>query len=202
MATRDPRIDAYIEKSPAFARPILEALREAVHAACPQVIESIKWSRPFFEYQGPLCNMSAFKAHAAFGFWKGALLPGVQPNALAGGEAMGNFGKLTSVKDLPPKKVLVGLIQQAMQLNAQGVKVARPKRASSGEAEVPEALQRALGKSKKAQAAFEAFTPGQRREYAAWIAEAKRQETRDARVAQAVEWIAQGKKRNWKYERG
>ena len=201
MPTRDPRVDAYIDGCPAFARPILTALRQAVHAACPEVTETIKWSRPFFDYRGPLCNMSAFKAHAAFGFWKGALLPGLQPNAMAGGEAMGNFGKLTSVKDLPSKKVLVGHIQQAMKLNEEGVAVARPKRTAPGEAEVPAALATALAKNRKAKSAFAAFTPGQRREYAAWITEAKREATRDARVTQAVGWIAEGKSRNWKYER-
>jgi hypothetical protein len=200
MATRDPRIDAYILEAPAFAQPILEAIRDAVHAACPEVVESIKWSRPFFEYRGPLCNMSAFKAHAAFGFWKGALIPGLQPSAMAGGEAMGHFGKLTSVKDLPGKKVLAGHIKAAMKLNAEGV-VARPRRAPQHQAEVPEALAAALRKNRKARAAFDAFTPGQQRAYATWIAEGKREPTRAKRVAEAVAWIAEGKSRNWKYER-
>jgi uncharacterized protein YdeI (YjbR/CyaY-like superfamily) len=202
MGTRDPRIDAYIAKQQDFAQPILLHIREVVHAACPDVEETLKWSSPHFDYNGSLmCAMAAFKQHAIFGFWKGKLMKGVSPNRNNGGEAMGNYGRLTSVKDLPSKKELTALIREAMRLNDEGIVVPRTKPASKPEAKVPAELAAALKKHKAAGAAFKAFSPSQRREYVEWIDDAKRDETKVRRVAQAVEWIAEGKGRNWKYQR-
>lgn len=201
MGNRDPRVDAYIAKQKDFARPILTHLRDVVHAACPDVEETIKWSSPFFDYQGqPMCQMAAFKEHAAFGFWKAPLIEGLGPNFANGGGAAGNFGRLASVKDLPGKKELSGYIKAAMKLNDDGVVVARKKTATKAAVEVPPELATALAKNKKAKAVFDGFPSGHRREYVEWIAEAKREETRAKRVAQAVEWIAEGKSRNWKYQ--
>jgi uncharacterized protein YdeI (YjbR/CyaY-like superfamily) len=198
MGTRDPRIDAYIAKSADFAKPILTYIRETVHVACPDVVETTKWSMPFFDHHGPLANMSAFKEHAALRFWKGQLVVG--PGSDDDERAMGQFGRLTSVKDLPPKKELVALIKKAAKLNEEGIKVEK-KKAPRPELPVPAELIAALAKNKKARANFEAFPPSHKREYNEWIGEAKREETRAARVAQAIEWIAEGKSRNWKYER-
>ncbi len=202
MGTRDFRVDTYIAKQKEFAQPILTHLREVIHTTCPDVEETMKWSSPWFDYRGSvMCGMAAFKEHAIFGFWKGKIIDGVGPNRNNGGEAMGNFGKLTSVKDLPNKRTLQGLIREAMRLNEEGVSVPRPKRAPKPEPKVPAELAAALRKDKRAAAQFEAFPPSHRREYAEWVAEAKREETRDKRAAQAVEWIAEGKGRNWKYAR-
>ena len=200
MGTRDPRVDAYIAKSADFARPILTHLREVVHATCPDVQETMKWSMPFFDYHGVMCNMAAFKQHATFGFWKGGLIPGLAPNSANGGESMGNLGRLTSVKDLPSRKVLAGYVKAAMRLNAEGIATKKAKKAPKPEARVPSDLAAALKKNRRAAVTFEDFPPGQRREYVDWIVDAKREETRARRVAQAVEWLAEGKKRNWKYE--
>jgi hypothetical protein len=195
MGTRDPRVDAYIGKSPEYARPILMHLRDVVHAACPQVTEDIKWGAPHFLHHGMLCSMAAFKAHACFGFWRGKEL------FADGGQdgAMGQFGRLESVLDLPSKKSLAGLVKQAMALYESAAP--RPKKAvrPRPEAKPSPAFAAALAADRKARAAFAAFPPGQRREYVEWIDEAKREETRARRIAQAVEWIAQGKQRNWKY---
>jgi uncharacterized protein YdeI (YjbR/CyaY-like superfamily) len=201
MGTRDPRVDAYIAKSADFAQPILTHLREVVHAACPQVEETMKWSTPHFDYKGIMCAMAAFKEHAIFGFWKGSLIEGVAPNRNNGGEAMGNYGKLTSVKDLPSKRELTGFIKQAMKLNDDGVVVPKAKKGPRPEAKVPAELKAALSRNRKAVATWDAFPPSHRREYIEWIADAKRPETKDKRVAQTVEWVAEGKGRNWKYER-
>ena len=194
MGNRDPRIDAYIAKSADFAKPVLEYLREVVHSAVPDVEETVKWSMPAFYYKGPLCNMAAFKAHCAFGFWKGSLVVGD-----AARDAMGHMGRITSLKDLPPKKELVRLVKEAAKLNDEGVKVPRAVRPAKKPAKTPDDLAAALARNKKASAAFEGFSPSQRREYIEWITEAKAEETRKRRVAQAVEWIAEGKSRNWKY---
>ena len=201
MSQRDPRIDAYIEKSADFARPILRHLRAVVHEACPDVDETMKWSFPHFEYKGILCSMAAFKAHCAFGFWTGAEV--LEGEAREG--AMGQLGRITSVKDLPSKKVLAGYVKKAMALKDAGVKPAwakaRAAKAKSKVVSVPEELAAALAlkKNRRARETFDAFPPGHRREYAEWVAEAKRPETRLRRAAQAVEWLAEGKQRNWKY---
>ena len=200
MGARDPRVDAYIAKQRDFAQPILAHIRDIVHALAPDVEEEIKWSAPFFMYAGaPLCQMVAFKEHAAFGFWKAALIDGIPPNATNGGESAGNFGRLKSVKDVPSKKVLAPLMKAAMKLNEDGVVVPK-KKAVKAELEMPVELKQALATNGKARKAFEAFPPSHRREYIEWIAEAKREETRSKRVAQTVEWIAEGKSRNWKYQ--
>jgi hypothetical protein len=197
MGTRDPRVDAYIAKSGDFAKPILAHLREVVHSACPDVVETMKWSSPFFDYNGTMCNMAAFKEHASFGFWKGALVMGPKAET---DPSRGQFGRLTSVSDLPSKKELTALVRKAMKLNEEGISVAKPKKAKP-ELPVPPELAAALAKNRKARSAFEAFPPGHRREYNEWIGEAKGADTRARRAEQAVEWIAEGKSRNWKYQR-
>jgi len=196
MGTRDPRIDAYIAKSGEFARPILTHLREAVHRACPVVEETMKWSAPHFMYEGMLCGMASFKAHCAFGFWKGSLIVDDGRSK----EAMGHFGRITSLDQLPSKKVLTGYIRKAMELNEKGIKSpTRSKREAKPEAKVPKDLAAALGKNKKARATFDNFTRSHRREYIEWITEAKTEATRQRRLETAIEWMAEGKSRNWKY---
>ena len=199
MGTFDPRIDAYIAKAPEFARPILTHLREVVHAACPEVEETTKWSSPHFTYKGMLCHMAAFKQHCGFGFWKGSLV--LEREASEAGEAMGQFGRITSIADLPPDAVLAGYIQRAMRLNDEGVK--SPTR-SKGAAPKPEAalpgdLARALETNDAARAGFAALSPSQRREYVEWLVDAKTEATRARRLATTVEWVAEGKSRHWKY---
>jgi uncharacterized protein YdeI (YjbR/CyaY-like superfamily) len=200
MGTRDPRIDAYIEKSADFAKPILDHLRDVVHATCPDVEETMKWSFPHFMYEGMLCSMASFKSHCAFGFWKGALVLG---DASKDTEGMGNLGRITSVKDLPPKKMLAGWIRKAMALNEEGVKapVKRKPALKKPALQVPTALMDALARDPKARATFDAFPPSHRKEYVEWVAEAKTDATREKRIATALEWLAEGKQRNWKYQK-
>ena len=189
----DARIDAYIEKAADFARPILKEIRARVHDACPACEETMKWSSPSFQYKGMLCGMGAFKAHCMFGFWKAELVVGgINPHA--------RFRHLTSVADLPPKKEMAALIHKAMALNDDGVVVTRAPHEKKAAARVPTDLTNALKKNKKARIAFAAFSPSHKREYVEWITEAKREETRTKRVATAIQWIADGKSRNWKYE--
>lgn len=200
MTSRDPRIDAYIARSAEFARPILEHIRALVHEACPQVEETIKWSMPMFVNAGGiLCNMAAFKAHASFGFWKHALVVG---DAADSGEGMGSFGKLTSIRDLPSKRQLLVYIRKAARINEQGMKGPAVRKAATPKPlpETPDDFAEALRRNAAAGKCFDGFAPGRRREYLEWILEAKRPETRARRIAQAVEWLAEGKSRNWKYE--
>lgn len=194
----DPRIDSYIARQADFARPILEHLRSAVHAACPEAEETLKWSMPHFLYKGQmLAGMAAFKAHATFGFWRAKEVLG---ETGAERNAMGQFGRLTSVADLPPGDVLHALIRKAMALTDAGARPARPKAAPKPELETPAELETALSADAAARATFDGFPPSCRREYVEWVVEAKRPETRAKRIAQAVEWMAEGKRRNWKYE--
>jgi len=199
MGQPDPRIDAYIARSAEFARPLLTHLRGVIHSACPEVEETLKWGMPSFVYHGRiLCGMAAFKQHASFGFWQGAHIVG--PDGSKGDEAMGQFGRLTGVKDLPGKRVLSGYVKQAMALIDAGVKRSSSKSATpKPPVEVPPDLAAALKKNAKARKTFDAFAPSHRREYVEWITEAKREATRLKRVEQTVEWLAEGKQRNWKY---
>ena len=196
MGSRDARIDAYIAKSADFAKPILSYLRETVHHACPEVQEDMKWSSPHFMYHGMMCGMSAFKEHCAFGFWKGAL---VAPGSERADQAMGQFGKITRLADLPPKPKLIGFIKKAAQLNRDGVKVERPKPKPQPKLVVPAELKRALQRNKAARITFDNFSPSHQREYVEWLTEAKSDATRERRLASALEWMAEGKPRNWKY---
>jgi uncharacterized protein YdeI (YjbR/CyaY-like superfamily) len=199
MPTVDPRIDAYIEKSADFAKPILEHIRKVVHKACPDVVETVKWGMPHFDHKGPICHMAAFKQHCAFGFWKQELLE--QDAFPAEKTAMGGFGRITSVKDLPAEKVLTGLIRQAMELNEKGVKLKKKPAEKKADLPVPESLAAALKKNKKAKAVFDGFPPGKRKEYIEWINDAKTNATREKRLTTAIEWISEGKGRNWKYQK-
>lgn len=198
MPTIDPRIDAYIAKSADFAQPILTHLRGVVHAACPDVVETLKWSMPSFTYGGKiLAHMAAFKAHCAFGFWRGEAVTG----AREGASAMGQFGRIETLKDLPSKAELAKMVKKAAALIDSGELPARkPKAAPKPPPEAPADLLAALKKNAAARKTYEAFPPGAQREYVEWIVEAKREDTRAKRLAQAVEWMAEGKKRNWKYE--
>jgi uncharacterized protein YdeI (YjbR/CyaY-like superfamily) len=194
MATKDPRIDAYIAKSAKFAQPILKHLRALVHAGCPDVVETIKWSSPHFDYKGMLCGMAAFKEHCAFGFWNRALkIPSKEG-------AMGQFGCITALSDLPGDKVVIGYVREAARLNEIGKKVG-PIRRKQKPLPVPPELRAALKKNPAALAHFESFSPSHRREYNEWIGEAKRDETRTKRIETAVGWIADGKSLNWRYMR-
>ena len=197
MGKRDPRIDAYIASSADFARPILTHIREVVHEACPDVEETLKWRNPSFIYHGILCGMAAFKAHAFLGFWKGALIQVDRNKSL---EAAGSFGRITKVSDLPAKRVLIGYVKQAMDLNANGAKAPmKHARLSKAPLRTPADLRAALSTKKKAAATYAAFSPSAKREYVEWISEAKTDATRSKRLATAVEWISEGKQRNWKY---
>jgi uncharacterized protein YdeI (YjbR/CyaY-like superfamily) len=198
MSNHDPRIDAYIAKSAEFARPVLEHLRERVHAACPEVEEGIKWGMPFFSYKAaPMCMMAAFKQHCSFGFWLSKEVTGGSEE-----DGMGQFGKLASLKDLPPDKQLATFLKKAMALNEAGVKKARPKAAAKPAPTLPVDLATLLAQKKHAAArkTYEGFGPGAKREYVEWITEAKTDATRQKRLATTLEWLAEGKKRNWKYE--
>src|SRR5688572_18917943 len=198
MGTRDPRIDVYIAKQQEFAKPILSYLREVIHEGCPEVAETLKWSAPAFEYQGFLCGFAAFKEHAALGFWKGTLI--LSPNNKSI-DAAGSFGRLKTLKDLPPKKVLIGYIKKAMELNEQGVKAPMKPPKPKAAIPMPADLKTALAKNRKAKATYDAFSPSHKREYLEWITEAKATDTRQRRVGQAIEWMSEGKPRMWKYQR-
>lgn len=198
MPAVDPRIDAYIENAADFAQPILIHLRKLIHKACPEVVETWKWSFPNFDHKGLLCNMAAFKQHCSFGFWKQSLLGSDEFGKSS--EAMGAFGRITSLKDLPPDKMIINLIHKAMELNEKGVKVPKKAPAPKTELTVPDDLSKALAKNKKAKAQFDKFGYSHRKEYIQWINEAKTEPTRLKRIATTVEWVSEGKGRNWKYQ--
>lgn len=199
MGKKDPRVDAYIAKSADFAQPILKHLRKLVHRADPDIEETLKWGMPSFSHAGIVCNMAAFKQHAAFGFWKGKLI--LDSKGRRVDDAMGSFGRITGLKDLPSDAKLLGYIRKAVQLNVKGVKVpARAKRKATP-ARVPAYFTAALKGNAKAAATFKALSTSHRNEYVEWIAGAKQAATREKRLATALLWLTQGKNYNWRYEK-
>jgi len=200
MGKKDTRIDAYIAKSQEFAKPILSHLRDLIHTACPEVEETIKWGFPHFDHKGILCSMAAFKAHCTFGFWKASLLGDPHKVLSQVGEtAMGHFGRITALSDLPDDKILIEYIQEAVRLNEEGIKLpAGPKKAKT-ERIIPPDFMDAVNKNPAARKTFEDFSYSNKKEYVEWIEEAKTAETRKKRMDTAVEWMAEGKVRNWKY---
>ena len=203
---RDARVDAYIGRARPFAQPILHHVRETMHKACPEVEETIKWGMPFFELNGIILgNMAAFKEHCSLGLWGPEMAAILGSDGAKSSEAMGTFGRIAGVKDLPAEKALLGYFRQAAGFVLSGERkssLVRPaaKKKVKVEAVVPEELTAALKKNKAAAKVFAEFSPSCKKEYTEWISEAKRPETRDRRIAQAVEWIAEGKQRNWKYQ--
>ena len=195
--SREPRIDAYIERAQPFARPILERIRARVHAAAPEAEETIKWGGPGFTIDGKiLLMMAAFKAHAALNFWRGEELRGSESRR----DAMGQFGKLTSIDDLPSDTDFDALIRQAAELAKRPPAPRKAKHAPKPAPELHPEFAAALARAPKAQATLDAFPPSARREYLEWVAEAKQDATRQKRIADSIQWLSEGKRRHWKYE--
>ena len=193
----DPRIDAYIAKAAPFAQPILSHVRARVHATAPEAQETMKWSAPSFTVDGKiLLMMAAFKAHAALNFWRGQEIGDKQPKA----GAMGQFGKLTSVDDLPSDREFDALIREAAVLAKTAPAPRKAKHEPKAAPQIHPDFAKALAANPKATAVLDGFSPSARRDYLEWISEAKQDATRAKRIATAVEWLAEGKKRHWKYE--
>lgn len=201
MPTRDERVDAYLAAAPEFAHPILRKIRSAFHRGCPKVVESIKWGVPHFEFHGMLGGMAAFKAHVAFGFWRSAELDGFEATFCRPGRASAMGARIEQLPDLPPTDVLVDFVRRAADLNIAGPRQRTGRRSPSRPAlKMPSDLAAALEASAAAKRQFDAFAPSHRREYIEWILEAKRAETRARRIQQTIEWLLEGKSRNWKYK--
>jgi uncharacterized protein YdeI (YjbR/CyaY-like superfamily) len=201
MSALDPRVDAYIEKSAEFARPILNHIRELVHSACPDVEETMKWGFPHFMYKGILGCMASFKLHCAFGFWKSALvfksIPGVKRSE---DKAMGQLGRIKTIADLPGRTIFIRCVIEAVRLNETGVKVPAKPKPPKKALVVPADLMASLKANKKALVTFKSFSYSHRKDYVQWITAAKTEETRLKRLKTAIEWMTQGKSRHWKYE--
>jgi uncharacterized protein YdeI (YjbR/CyaY-like superfamily) len=199
MPKRNLQVDSHIEKAADFAKPILVHIRERVHTACPEVDEALKWGMPAFTYRGQiLCGMAAFKRHCSLWFWHSAMKSAGGAKKVDG--AMGQMGRMTSLKDLPKAAEFKRLMKQARSLIDEGVKSVRAK-TKKPLVKAPADLAAALKKNAKARSAFESFSPSHRREYVEWITEAKRPETRTKRLATTLEWLTEGKPRHWKYDK-
>jgi uncharacterized protein YdeI (YjbR/CyaY-like superfamily) len=214
MTDAAKKIDAYITKAPEFAQPVLERFRKAAHRASPDIEETIKWGLPCFEYQGLVAGMGAYKQHVALNFWRGMLIP--DPDKLfaqVGNNEMAAI-KVASVKAMPPQAVLVRYLKAAIKLNVAQAKTRQAAKKTGGpktttkrsakkkttkRVTVPADFATALARKKKAQTTFDGFSYTYRKEYVEWITAAKRAETRKRHIKQAVEWLAEGKPRNWKY---
>ena len=196
--SRDPRIDAYIAKAQPFARPILEQVRARVHAVVPDTEETLKWSMPAYLKGGSILIITAaFKAHAALNFWRGQEIGDGGPKA----GAMGQFGKLKSIDDLPPATELDALIREAATLAATAPAPRKPKAAPKPAVDLHPHFAAALDANPTAKTMLDGLSRSARRDYLEWIADARQDATRAKRIATAIEWLAEGKKRNWKYEK-
>jgi uncharacterized protein YdeI (YjbR/CyaY-like superfamily) len=140
--------------------------------------------------------MAAFKQHAALNFWRGQELRGDAANA----DAMGQFGKLTSLHDLPADAELERLIREAADLAKSAPAPRKVKHEPKPPAAIHPEFEAALAAAPKAKAALEGFPPSAQRDYLDWIAEAKLDSTRAKRIATAIEWLSEGKRRHWKYQ--
>lgn len=195
--------DDYIDASADFSRPILTELRSIVHEACPDVIEEFKWSFPNFTYKGKiLCHMAAFKAHASFGFWLGPLMTDSAGLFMRDSDTgMGHFGKIKSLSDLPERALLINYIHEAVNLIDQGKTITSKKIAPKQELIIPSYLSVELELNEAASVTFDNFSYSHKKEYIEWITEAKTEPTRLKRLAQTIEWLSEGKSRNWKYSK-
>ena len=193
------QVDQYIINASAFTIPILEHLRNLVHIADARIEEKMKWSMPFFELKGPVCHIASFKNHCAFGFWKGSLMKDEYKLFEEKDNAMGSLGKITSLKDLPADEILIAYIQEAIKLNEEGVKLPAKPKAAQKELIVPQYFIDALAEDPKALAVFQNFNNSNKKDYVLWLEEAKTEATKLKRLDTAIEWIAEGKLRMWKY---
>lgn len=203
MNQYDSRVDAYIDRAAPFAQPILKHLRQLVHSVSPLITEAMKWGFPFFDYNGSVCQMAAFKEHVGFGFWKQNQLN--DPGKLIKPEdgTAGSFGKIISLNDLPAEEILIDFIRQAMELNKPENKKPTVKKETAPKApiEIPADFAGLLAANPKALEMYNKFSPSHKSEYLEWIVEAKSDATRQKRMETAVEWISEGKSRHWKYQR-
>ncbi|GGI24092.1 YdeI/OmpD-associated family protein [Pedobacter mendelii] len=194
-------VDQYIADSPEFAIPILEHLRNLVHRADARIEEKIKWSMPFFDFKGTVCHFAAFKNHCAFGFWKASLMTDEYNIFKERKEAMGWLGQIRSFNDLPEDDVLIAYVQQAIQLNEDGISLPAKKKSTQKTLEIPEYFIDALQQDPSALAIFQNFSNSNKKEYVLWLEDAKTESTKLKRLETAVEWIAEGKTRMWKYKK-
>lgn len=202
MSAYNPQVDAYIAKAADFAKPVLDHLRQLIHETCPEVVERIKWGCPHYDYKGPFCHMAAFKQHCAFGFWKAALMSANEAFKLNQNHSMGHLGQIKTLRDLPSDRILKKYIKEAMRLNDEGIKMPSKPKGSAAEKniEVPEYFTKAL-KHNTASKTFNTFSYSHKKEYVEWITEAKTEDTRNKRIATAIEWLTDGKSRHWKYKK-
>jgi uncharacterized protein YdeI (YjbR/CyaY-like superfamily) len=199
---KDPRIDEFIAQARPFAQPILKHLRKLIHKACPSVVETIKWKFPHYEYKGMMCGMAAFQKHCTFGFWKAAMM--TDPHQIMDKNfenGMGQFGKMTSLADLPPDEVIIEYIHEAMKLNDNGVRPPKKKVVPKKELVIPEDFIARAKKNKRAWETFQQFSYSKQKDYIEWFSEAKQAATREKRLTTAIEWLSEGKSRHWKYEK-
>ena len=199
MEQFDPRQDEYIVKAAEFAQPILIHLRQLIHDAAPEIQETMKWNMPFFDHKGPICHIAAFKQHCTFGLWKGALLPDPQ-DLLEKSNSMGQLRSITSLADLPSDEILMQFIREAVELNKQGIKLIKPKNTTKLPLVIPDYFAAVLREYPQAETQFNACSHSHKKEYVAWITEAKTEATRQKRMLTAVEWLSQGKSRHWKHQ--
>lgn len=201
MAQLNSKVDEYIAKSEGFAKPILEYLRQIIHETCPDAAEDIKWGTPHYSYKGDhLCMIAGFKNHYSFSLYKAEFMKDKEiAESVKAGKKFGYMDKLKSVSELPSKEVLVSFLKEAMTINENGIKKEKPISDKPKVIETPDYLTEALNANKQAKEVWESKSDSYRKDYLVWIIDAKTDATRQKRIEQSLEWIAEGKGRFWQY---
>ena len=198
MKRRSSEVDRYIRSSAVFARPVLRRLRTFFHRADPRISETIKWGVPHFEYQGILGSMAAFRKHVSVGFWKGGMIGDEAGVFESAGNRKMTMLRMRDVADVPSADLMLVYIRRAVALNERGMRIPARKRTAVRVA-IPSFFSNALRANRKASDVFSRLSRSHQREYVDWLTEAKREETRQRRMATAIKWLSEGKPRNWKY---
>ena len=163
----------------------------------PEAEETIKWSMPAYTVGGKIVLITAaFKAHMALNFWRGQELE--SSHASVG--TMGQFGRIKDIDELPADPELDQLIREAADLSKNAPAPRKSKSAPKPPSDLHPDFAAALAKAPQAKAVLDGFPPSAQRDYLEWIADAKQDGTRQKRIATAIEWLSEGKRRNWKYE--
>jgi len=200
---KNPKVDAYILNTAPFAQPILNELRATLETAEPELEETIKWGFPCFTFQSKLiCSFSAYKNHCVFRFWQGSNLKDSAGILTKVGETeMGELSKIKNLEDLPNSEILINYIREAIELSKKkSTKTIVSEKKITIDLKSYD-LQEIFSSFPKQAEKFDTFSPSHRKEYISWINEAKTEDTKLKRIKTMMEWLLEGKSRNWKYEK-
>lgn len=196
MNEASENITAYIEKATPEFKEVMIALRSVLNNPNFDIKEDWKWGAPNFNNEGMICWLAHFRNHVGMNFFKGTLIKDKYNLFTHYREEKGNRQlKFSDINQIIPEQIEY-YIEEAIKLNQENIKVVKKEIDTS----LPLDLETELNNNPKAKMFFESLAPSYKRDYIEWIEEAKREATRTKRLATTMEWLSEGKKKNWKYE--